>query len=354
MSIGSSASDLGLVILLLVPGLLAPVALVGALALAARALRLPGIAGVLLGLGLLAAVLAGGSLALDSAGRDVLAVVERRDEAVDLRPQGDWRHELQASLRYRLDGAAEESAVTLGLPPAQFDRLAEGRAAELRVLPLFRSLALVRLAGTRTADFVPWPWLIAALAALPALWLAARLLRSTAGGVAIIALAVAVAAGAPLWLAHGRWRASEDVGARPLRAGATVIDVTRVTQVDPLPCRPGSRSRCERRDTRYDVAQPYDIVQLRLAPSGAAGDVIAVDAVDAGGVALTPGQIVEVAYASGAPREAVIVGATHAHHWTNALAVSAWIGGAALLVAGGLWALVRIGRRPRARASVAS
>ncbi len=123
----------------------------------------------------------------------------------------------------------------------------------------------------------------------------------------------------PSALSYRRWQASEDLDSKPLRATAQVAQVTRITQVDPFPCRPGGGSRCGRRNTLYDVAQPYDIVELRFVPDGAAGEVIAIDAVDAGSSDATPGSSVEIAYAAGQARAPQILGTTHTHHWRNTL-----------------------------------
>jgi hypothetical protein len=174
-------------------------------------------------------------------------------------------------------------------------------------------------------------------------------MRSNIGGVAVIALTLVAGFGTPLALAYQRVQASENLAARPLRATAQVGEVTRITQIDPFPCRPGSGSRCGRRNTMYDVAQPYDIVQLRLMPQGAAGHVIAVDAVDAaaGDSGFAPGAQVEVAYAPGAPRSAVILGVSHSHYWRNAVGFAIFFGALALLLAALLAWLLRRPRRAR-------
>ncbi len=170
------------------------------------------------------------------------------------------------------------------------------------MLPLFRSLALVRLASTNTSDFIPGSELAVAGGVLLLFWLAGRLLRSTVGGLALIAVVLAGAIGVPSALAYRRWQASEDLASKPLRATAQVQAVTRITQVDPFPCRPGSGSNCGRRNTNYNVAQPYDIVEMRFVPEGAAGEVIAIDAVDAGTTSATPGRSIPIAYAPGQAR----------------------------------------------------
>lgn len=357
MNLGSSAADLGLVVLLLFPALLAPALLVGGGVLAARVLRLPWAFAALFALGAAAALLLAGSLYLDGAGRTVEGLVERRGEAVELRRQGDWRHSLSVSVRYSQGGAAaagapspDDSATTLRPTPAQFDALREGGPVSLRVVPLFRSLALVRLAGTSTLDSIPWGWGLAALAALLFILVARRLMATNLGGALLVLAVVVGGAGLPLALAYGRWQASEDLAARPLRATAEVLAVTRVTEVDPFPCRPGGGSRCERRSARFAVAQPYDIVELGFVPEGAAGPVIAVDAVDAGGAELRPGANLAIAYGPGEARAAQILGAQHTHHWRNALGIAAALGAMGALVAGLLWGAVRLAGRARRRA----
>jgi hypothetical protein len=363
MNLGSSAADLGLMVLLLFPALLAPALLIGIGVLLARILHLPGIVALLFAIGSVGILLIAGSLLLDQRGQTIPALVERRSELVDLRPQGDWRHELSVQVRYRLDGGApvadqpvfDESATTLTLPPAHFDRLSEGGETTVRVLPLFRSLALVRLGDLSTLDTFPWLWIGLAPVLLLLLWFAGRLMSSRIGALLVIIVVVGGAITIPSLLAYRQWQASEDLASRPLRTTAQLRSVTRITQVDPFPCTPGSGSRCGRRNTKFDVAQPYDIVQLSYVPEGAGGQVIAVDAIDAPSgdiLNLAPGASIEIAYAPDAPRSAQILGTTHTHYWRNALGFVMLTGALALLLALGLWWIIQRTGRTRQQRSV--
>lgn len=344
MTIGSAAEDIGLTILLLLPALLTPMILLGAGVLIARALKLPGIVAVFLTIGAITALLVGGALAIEQAGKIVPAIVDRHSEHVETTAQGTWRHEYSVQLRYRLDGGipsleqptATESAATLSPPPAHFDRLAAGAPTEVRVLPLYRSLALVRLGETSIAESLPWLWIGFALGAPVLFWIVRLLAASNAGMVALVVVALIAGGGIPAAQGYLAWQTSGDFASRPLRARAQVSEVTRITYVDPFPCRPGGRSRCARRNTTYDVAQPYDIVELRFTPENARGPIIAVDAVDATAAPLSPGDQVEIAYAASDSRAALIMGASHTHYWRNAVIPAVLAAVVALLIAAGL------------------
>lgn len=344
MTIGSAPEDLGLTILLLLPALLMPMILLGAGVLITRALQLPGILAIFLTIGAAAALLAGGALAIEQAGQIVPAIVDRHNEYVATTAQGTWRHEYSVQVRYRLDGGiplldqptAAESAATLNPPPAHFDRLAAGTPTEVRILPLYRSLALVRLGETSIAESLPWLWIGFALGAPFLLWIVKLLAASNAGVAILVVVALVAGGGIPAAQGYLAWQTGGDFASRPLRARAEVSEVTRITYVDPFPCRPGGRNRCARRNTTYDVAQPYDIVELRFTPEDARGPVIAVDAVDAAAVTLSPGNQVEIAYAASDPRAALIVGASHTHYWRNAIIPAVLAAVVALLVATGL------------------
>lgn len=358
MNIGSSASDIGLMVLLLFPALLAPAILIGIGLLIGRILRLPALFAVAFAIGSVGVLLIAGSVALDRSGQALPGLVERRTETVDLRPQGDWRHALSVSVRYRLDGGVpvddqpsfDESATTFQLTPAQFDRVPERGPTMLRVLPLFRSIALVRLADLTTLDLFPWLWIGSVPLVLLLFWLGGRLMSSRVGAVLLVGLVAAGAIGIPTALSYRQWQASEELSSRPLRATAQVREVTRITQVDPFPCTPGSGSRCSRRDTMFDVAQPYDIVQFDFVPEGAGGPVIGVDAIDALATSessMAAGTTISIAYAPGEPRDAQILETTHTHYWRNALGFVVMVGGGVLLVVALLWWAVQRNQRTR-------
>jgi hypothetical protein len=355
MNIGSAGEDFGLMIVLLLPALLLPALLFFVSWLLAKLLRLPGIVTLLFGAALVAGALLAASFYLDSAGRLVTGRVDMHNEAIAINRQGDWEYDRRIELRYRLDGApiaevpsANESATSLRPASQQFDQLWAGGNVELRVLPLYRSLALVRLADTNTFDAIPWRIVAMFVGGLLLLWAVSRMLRSNVGGVIVVVLAVILGFGTPLVLGFQRGQASADLTARPLRATAEVVEVTRITEVDPFPCPNSGRSRCERHDTMFKVAQPYDIVQLRFTPQGAASPLVAVDAVDVDAArSYPPGESIEIAYAPADPRAALIPGSAHGHYLRNAVGLAGIIGGFTLLIAvllfWGLW----VARRKR-------
>lgn len=355
MNLASSASDLQLTILLLFPALLLPILTFGAVFFLGRILRLHALLSLLLSFGLLAALLVAASLWLDGAGQIIAGRVEQRTEHVEIRRQGDWRHTLSVELRYTMNRdtaaqgqpGAEESATSLKLAPAHFDHLGQADTVQLRVLPLYRSLALVRLANTSTMDFIPWNLLILLAGSLLLLIVLRFLMRSTMGGILAILILAGAALSIPLVSAYNQMQVSDNTAARPLRAIAQVLEVTRITEIDPIPCRPGSGSNCARRGRAYAVAQPYDIVQLRFVPQGAAAEIIAVDAVDADGrPSFSPGSTVELAYAADSARTAQILGTRHSHYWQNALGFARMFGLLALAISALLaWGMRRMRRK---------
>ena len=326
MNLGSSVDDLGLVILLIVPALLAPAMLLGLGALLARIFRLPP-APVALGFTALVVggIILGGSLYLDQAGRTSSGIVERKDDGLRLRRQGDWQHRLSITVRYRLDGStpvvampsADDSAVGLDLSAAQFDQLRAGEPVQLKTLALWRSLALVRLASSSTGEWVNWGLVGGGLGLLGLGGLAFALSRVRGGCLGMLGLGLMVSLIAPPLLVYRDWQALEDLAAKPLRAEATVREITRVTQINPLPCAPGGR-RCSGRGwSEFDAPQQYDIVELVFTPESGRDLVVAVDAADVGSAQLERGASLPIAYAAADPRAAQIVGATHTHRWKN-------------------------------------
>ena len=276
---------------------------------------------------LLAGAFFGGSLYIDSAGLAANGLVIAKSETVAIRRQGDWRRDFSATVRYRADGGApssdalslneQEATSTLRLTAAQFDALHEQQAVAVRIVPIWRSISIVRLASISTRNLVPLPWLLGGLGVLLFVALAWAA-RASALGCGLLGLAAAVAAVAvPALIIYQQWQATENLAAKPLRAQATVIAVQRITRIDPLPC----RRDCGRRiSTRFDVPQQYDIVQFNFTPAGASDVVLGVDAADAGTFGGGKGATVDVAYAADAPRDAQILGAGHSHHWKNMLA----------------------------------
>ncbi|MEO7911534.1 MAG: hypothetical protein ABIV47_17965, partial [Roseiflexaceae bacterium] len=138
-----------------------------------------------------------------------------------------------------------------------------------------------------------------------------------AGCLVVFVIGSIVVIGLPTVVIYREWRAMEDLSAKPLRAEATVREITRITQIEPLACRGSCRDSW---DTKFDVPQQYDIVQMAFTPPGARDEVLAIDAVDAGLADLGPERTITIAYAADDPHTAQIIGATHAHHWRNMVA----------------------------------
>ncbi|MBC8162673.1 MAG: DUF3592 domain-containing protein [Roseiflexaceae bacterium] len=357
MSLGSSAEDFGLAILVLLVALFASVLLFGISVLLGRMVgdRSGGVALVLASVTIVG-LLVGGSLYLDSAGRTVDGLVETKDEQVELRRQGDWRHDLIIQVRYRLDGNApslaqatsDDGAASLRLAEPVFDQLRAAEPVALKVLPLYRSLTLVRLANTNTRDYIPWTIVAIVVGILVFGWLAFRIGRSTTGCLTILLVALVAGIGVPSAVIYQQWQASENLATKPLRAEARVSEVTRVTKIDPFPCSPGGRSNCSRTSTEFDVPQQYDIVRMVFVPQGGRDEIVAIDAADVGSAQVEVGSNLQIAYAPGNPRAAQIIGATHTHHWRNLLGFAGGIigimgVGLALLVA--VFGLLRRAKR---------
>lgn len=326
MSIGTSPNDVGYVILLLLGGLLVPAIVIGIGGLIARILGFKsGAFQLAFMLVILIGAIVGGSLYLDTTGRAINGLVIKKDERVRLRTEGDWTQELQAGVAYRQDGGRPEttylakgdSSTSLKLNTAQFDTLREGDSVALKVLPVWRSLTLVRLANTSTREWIPWRWLAIGVGVIVLGWLAFKIGRSRVGCLIVFVLGSIIVVGLPTFVIYSQWRAMEDLSAKPLRAEATVREVTRITHIDPLSCR-GNCS--DSLDSDFDVPQQYDIVQMTFTPQGGRDEVLAVDAADAGLPDLAPERTIAIAYAAADPRAAQIIGATHAHHWRNMVA----------------------------------
>lgn len=328
MNLGASAADFGFLIIGSLLLLFAFMILIGVARLLSAVLGgKKGPWSFVIFLLLLAGVFFGGSLYIDSAGLAANGLVLKKSETATIRRQGDWQRDFTATVRYRLDGSTpssdefsldeQEASTGLRLNAAQFDALREQQFVPVRIVPIWRSISVVRLASISTRDLVPLPWLLGGLGVLVFVALAWAARNNTLG-CGLLGLVAAVAAVAvPAAIVYQQWQASENTAARPLRAQATVSAVQRITRIDPLPC----RKNCGRRiDTRFDVPQQYDIVQFTFTPAGASEAVLGVDAADAGTFSGTAGSTAEIAYAANDPRGAQIAGAGHSHHWKNMLA----------------------------------
>src|SRR5579859_6129404 len=184
MSLASSANDFIFTIVLFMLMLIVLPALFGLISLISRIFKLSSgavlIGTVLVLLGVVCAI----SLYLDNSGSSVHGLVTEKSEAIALREEGDWKDRLILWVAYRQDGSqpgtlitADRSSAQLTLTPAQFDQLRKGDTVTLKVLPLWRSLALVRLSGVTTRDLIPLPWLAIGVAVLGLIWLFVRLIR---------------------------------------------------------------------------------------------------------------------------------------------------------------------------------
>jgi hypothetical protein len=360
MSIGFSPEDFGYVFLLSFGFLLVPIVLLLIGKLIGRIIGVrSGMFQLIFVLVIVGGVVVAGSLYLDRAGRLINGRVTTKDERVRLRDQGDWQQDFQAGVAYRQDGgqpdpsylAEGDSTTSLKLGPAQFDQLREDSPVALKVLPVWRSLTLVRLANTSTREWIPWRWIAIVLGVIALGWLAFKLGRSRIGCLVVLLIGAVAVVGVPTLLVYREWRASEDLAAKPLRAQADVREVTQITRINPLAC----RNRCGD-ESEFDVQQQYNIVQMAFTPQGGRDVVLAVDAVDLGSVAINREGTLPIAYAADNPRAAQIIGATHTHHWKNMIGfvgvslIGLLVIGVVLMLLGGLGRLFRRGTRGRSRA----
>jgi hypothetical protein len=140
--------------------------------------------------------------------------------------------------------------------------------------------------------------------------------------VGFVALIVASRIATPIVLVTGAgWLAYAALflfPARGTRVPAGVEASARVTDVMTVSESP-HRTRHRRNSSHPErLTVPYQIVQLRLVPRGAADSVLAVDEVDSGSVpGLAPGAIVKVRYRPEAPREAMLVAGTRTFRQRN-------------------------------------
>jgi hypothetical protein len=273
----------------------------------------------------------GASLALDRSGTVVPAQVIAKSERVVTRAQGDWRYELTMNVRYSPDNlplppfTSEDDAlletlqVNSGLettvlrPEATlFDSLRPGDEVELRILRVRDLFSLTRLAPQSTWSSLPPGLLrygIIVLVAGAVIW---QFRRSRTFWL-LASPVIAVALMLPLGSAYLEWQAREDLNGTPLRATATVQEVTRVTQIGD-----------EDGETVLDVPQQYDIVSFTFTPSGYEQAILAADGIDAGqgGLSrLSPGAVLDVAYDPGNPRAARIPAQSRSYIWWNMVAV---------------------------------
>jgi hypothetical protein len=367
MNLGSSTEDIAFLIILFLALIFIIPLLLG---LSGLVLRLLGLKSggwqLVLIILFFGGLIIGSSLYLDTVGQTVTGVVYEKNEQIDLRIQGDWRYQFDATTRYRLDGqlpatdllvAMDDSSVRLRLTEAQFDELTTNTPVALKVLPVWRSLTLVRLASSSTRQWVPWGWLAGAAVLVAGGWLAYKLAQT--GTAALIIISGMVITGLftyPALSVYRTWQERDSLAARPLRAQGTVLEKTRITRIDPLPCETDCSNEW---DTEFDVPQQYEIIKISYVPQGKQEAVTAVASADLGSVQLEKGGSVSIAYAPDAPRAVRIMDASVSHIWRNAIGfvremgltliiLAAFIGGWVLLGRLFSWAIRRRGQAARA------
>ncbi len=264
-------------------------------------------------LGVAPAVFFTGVIGLNRTGETRTGRVTEKSEQVAIRIQGDWRYTFETGIEYPAAGAVAHTS--LFLPERQYDSLAVGDAAELRVVPLYRTISLVRLTSFGIGDILPLPLLVLGLILALLGWRLFRLSRNVGWIFALLVIAIG-GVGLPLLSTIRDSQAAGDLAARPRRATARVERITRIERIDYFPC----DSECDNdMETEFEVPQQYDIVELRYTPDGRREAVTAVASADAGSLdRLELGGSVEIAYNPGTPRDVQLIGATHSHHWRNA------------------------------------
>jgi hypothetical protein len=263
----------------------------------------------------IAGLLVGPSLYLDFGAETVTGTLTTKTESVDLRRQGDWNRHFNATFAYPYAG--ETGQVSLAMSEAHFDALREGGRAELNIAPIYNTIALVRLDAINTAELMATPlrWFAIIVLIVFAIWRAEKI-KSRKVWIAIAIIALLLAIIIPTYLTYSAWQRADNLASRPLRAEATVTAVERITNIDYFPC---ERDCSDTMDTAFDVPQQYDIVQMTFLPADHNEEVLAADSADVGSYVTFVGDTVTIAYAADDPRNAQILGATHSHHWRNAI-----------------------------------
>jgi hypothetical protein len=262
-------------------------------------------------LALLVVPLLAASLWLDTHGDTVAGTVTGRREEIHAQnePTGGW-----SSRRFLVVEIPRLAAVGLQgsvrVDSAQYAAIRDGDRVRVRYpscCPLFARLegrTTRQVAWEAAREFASDPVLDWVAAGVVALVIAAR-----------IAIPIVVVTGVA-WMAAGLLFLFP---ARPpripsgLEASARVAGIITVSE---SPRRSRQRSRSSSHPER--LALPYQVVQLRLVPEGAADSVLAVDEIDAGSApSLAPGAVVKVRYHPAAPREAMLVEGTRTFRQRN-------------------------------------
>jgi hypothetical protein len=291
----------------------------------------------LVSLAALLLVLAGGpfgaSLALDRSGTVVPAQVVSKHERVVVRAWGDWRHELTMNLRYSPanlplppftsedDALLETLRVNSGLEttvlrpePSLFDSLRPGDQVDLRILRVRDLFSLTRLAPQSTWSSLPPDLLRYSIIMLVVGAIIWHFRRNRAFWL-LASPVIAVALMLPLGRAYLEWQAREDLRGAPLRATATVQEVTRITQIGD-----------EEGETVLEVPRQYDIVSFTFTPTGYQQAILTADGIDVGEGGrsrLSVGAVVDVAYDPRNPRAARLPDQSRSYIWWNMVAVYA-------------------------------
>jgi hypothetical protein len=214
MTIAGTPDALMLVLVAAIFGIVAvPLALLvlaGVLSLLRRVgINLGQTPAVLLLLGLPVALLAT-SMALDRTGEMWLAQVIDRSETVRVREQGDWSDDLALTVRFANDGASLPPVVSTGaalgevtsargamstakmrVDSRHFDAVVIGDPVDLRVLPVWSGVSVVRPADASTRSMVPAGTLEWGIGLAAVLFLGLRLRRHRIGAAILVGLAVA-------------------------------------------------------------------------------------------------------------------------------------------------------------------
>jgi hypothetical protein len=227
---------------------------------------------VLLLLGLPVALLIA-SMALDRSSEARTGQVIDKSENVRVHEEGDWGDDFALTVRFANDGAplppvrstgaalgevisarGAMSTANMRVDSRHFDAVAIGHPFDLKVLPLLSGVSVVRPADVSTRSLVPAGALEMGIGLAAVLFLGLRLRRHRVGVVIMVGLAVAAGL-YPLYHSDQLWHEREDLSGATQRSSATVVDTTRVTEINVFP------NDVENVDlNRHQVPQPYDIV----------------------------------------------------------------------------------------------
>jgi hypothetical protein len=261
------------------------------------------------------ALVAGGALAMGlglslflDAQPSLPGVVEAKQESIEVR-DARWSHRLRLQVRYTPTAGDAPRSDLLQTDAGLYDRLQPGDPVNVRYLHLGGWFTFARISQRTTlamllgSDLV-LVWAAGLLGLLMLAGLTSGWLRKVFGGLfVLLALPIALTV-EPM---H-QWRTSAPLLGPQAEASAAVIRVVRITEVG------GSdESEPDR------LWQPVDLVQVEFVPRGWQHAVQAADLIDAGSLALTPGDRVTVRYLTGAPRRAQLDGGGRSYGLKNSV-----------------------------------